>query len=138
VNEQLTVGSVFSGAGLLDYGLHLAGLTHAWGCEQDEWRRALWSKRFGATCHADVRDAGSAWGRVDVVAGGFPCKGASSAGRREGFSHPETVLWREMARAVRELRPRYVLVENVRDILSNPSSQRLRPERLRLDPVPQP
>jgi site-specific DNA-cytosine methylase len=36
----------------------------------------------------------------------------------QGFDHPETVLWREMARAVRELRPRYVLVENVANILA--------------------
>ena len=117
---MLSVGSLFTGIGLLDYGLHLAGLTdHRWVCEQDEWRRErILAQRFpDAVRYADVRDAGAGWEPVDVIAGGFPCKGVSAAGKREGFGHPETVLWREMARAVRELRPRYVLVENVANIL---------------------
>ena len=56
--------------------------------------------------------------RVDLIAGGFPCKGASSAGKQNGFEHAETVLWHEMRRVIGDLRPRYVLIENVRDILS--------------------
>lgn len=116
---MLTCGSLFSGIGLLDYGLHLAGIRHVWLCESDPWRRTILAKRFpDARILDDVRHLGAdtaEW--VDVIAGGFPCRGISSAGKREGFGHPETVLWREMARAVRELRPRYVVVENVDDIL---------------------
>ncbi len=116
---MLSVGGAFDGVGLLAFGLHLAGLQHRWLCEIDEWRRSILNLRWpGIPVHADIRDAGTAWGRVDVVAGGFPCKGASTAGKRTGFGHPETVLWREMARAVRDLRPRYVLVENVANILA--------------------
>jgi len=112
----VNVGSLFSGIGLLDYGLHLAGLEHAWLCESDPWRRGILAKRFpGAVVHDDVQSLGGS--PVDVIAGGFPCKGASTAGKREGFGHPETVLWREMARVVGELRPRYVIVENVANIL---------------------
>jgi hypothetical protein len=112
-------GSVFSGAGLLDYGLHLAGIDHAWFCEADEFRRDLLAKRWPrARVHSDVRHVGDGCDPVDLIAGGFPCKGASTAGKRNGFDHPETVLWREMARAVGELRPRYVLVENVANLLA--------------------
>lgn len=76
------------------------------------------AKRWpGVPIYPDVRAVDARAPRVTLVAGGFPCKGASSAGKREGFGHPETVLWREMARAIRDLRPRYVLVENVADIL---------------------
>jgi site-specific DNA-cytosine methylase len=71
-----------------------------------------------ARVHSDVRHVGDGCEPVDLIAGGFPCKGASTAGKRNGFDHPETVLWREMARAVGELRPRYVLVENVANILA--------------------
>lgn len=116
---SLSVGGLFSGIGLLDYGLHQAGLRHAWLCEIDEWRRSMLELRFpGVPVYADVRDVGAGAARVDVIAGGFPCKGVSSAGRREGFGHPETALWREMLRVVRVLRPRYVLVENVADLLT--------------------
>jgi DNA (cytosine-5)-methyltransferase 1 len=116
---SMICGSVFSGIGLLDYGLHLAGIQHAWFCEADEWRRGILPKRWpDARVHADVRHVGHGCEPVDLIAGGFPCKGASTAGKRNGFDHAETVLWREMARAVGELRPRYVLVENVANILA--------------------
>jgi DNA (cytosine-5)-methyltransferase 1 len=112
-------GSVFSGVGLLDLGLTLAGIDHAWFCERDEWRRGILARRWpGARIVDDVRHVGHDCGRVDLIAGGFPCKGGSTAGKREGFGHAETVLWFEMLRAVRELRPRYVLVENVANLLS--------------------
>lgn len=56
---------------------------------------------------------GTAWrGRVDVVAGGFPCQPWSSAGKRLGAADPRH-LWPEMARIVSECRPRYVFAENV-------------------------
>jgi DNA (cytosine-5)-methyltransferase 1 len=115
----VNVGSLFSGCGLLDYGLHLAGLRHAWFCEREADRRAILELRWpGVPVLDDVCavDAGRVE-RVDLVVGGFPCKGASNAGKREGFGHPETVLWREQARILGELRPRYALVENVAAIL---------------------
>lgn len=117
---MLTVGSLFSGIGMLDYGLHLAGLHHSWFCEADEWRRGILAKRWpGVPVLNDVRVVGAdAVSRVGVIAGGFPCKGASIVGKRDGMDNAETVLWREMARAIRELEPRYVLVENVANILA--------------------
>lgn len=152
-NERPTTGSLFSGAGLLDIGLHLAGWEHRWFCESDPWRRDLLRRRFpGAVVFDDVRtlrgaaaaDADSgAHGEdperrtdlqsrtarclgnaacVTLIAGGFPCKGASTAGKREGFEHAETVLWAEMRRIVGDLRPRYVLIENVANILGMAAS----------------
>jgi site-specific DNA-cytosine methylase len=118
LRDVFTVGSLFSGIGLLDYGLHLAGVRHAWFCERDEWRRGILARRWpGVRILDDVRHVGHGLPTVDGIVGGFPCKGASTAGKREGFGHPETVLWREMARAIRELRPRFVVVENVANIL---------------------
>lgn len=114
----MLVGSLFSGIGLLDYGLTLAGHTHGWFAERDRYRRRIIALRFpGVPVYPDVRAVGLAAPRVDLVAGGFPCKGVSQAGAHAGFGHPETALWREMLRVVRELRPRYVLVENVADLL---------------------
>lgn len=116
----MNVGSLFTGAGLLDLGLHQAGIRHEWMCEADPWRRRLLHARFpGVPVHADVRAVGALTARrVDVIAGGFPCKGASTAGKRTGLDHPETALWREMRRCVGELRPRFVLLENVANLLA--------------------
>ena len=62
----------------------------------------------------DVRTFdGRPWrGRVDVVSGGFPCQDISSAGNGAGIDGARSGLWVEMARIIREVRPRFVLVEN--------------------------
>ena len=53
-------------------------------------------------------------GKVDIVFGGFPCQDVSNAGKREGIKEgTRSGLWVEFARILREIRPRYVLVENV-------------------------
>lgn len=116
----MNVGSFFSGAGLLDCGLAQAGLEHSWLCEVDEFRRGLLARRWpDALILDDVRAVGAdSVPRVDVAAGAFPCRGASTAGKRDGLANDQTVLWHEMARAVRELQPRYVLIENVANILT--------------------
>lgn len=177
-----TCGSLFSGAGLLDCGLALAGFEHAWLCESVPERRDLLRARFpGVPVFEDVRtvrgpfaadadgyalreqsepvagssspavagrareasaDAaqerrssaaslngergmgqadrgdGDRASRVDLVAGGFPCRGVSTAGKREGLDNTETVLWGEMRRLIGELQPRYVLLENVANLLT--------------------
>ncbi len=51
-------------------------------------------------------------GFVDVVTGGFPCQDISCAGKGAGLEGKRSGLWGEMARIIREVRPRYVLVEN--------------------------
>jgi DNA (cytosine-5)-methyltransferase 1 len=50
---------------------------------------------------------------VDVLCGGFPCQDISLAGRGAGLAGERSGLWREFARIIGELRPRYVIVENV-------------------------
>jgi DNA (cytosine-5)-methyltransferase 1 len=49
---------------------------------------------------------------IDVVTGGFPCQDISPAGGKQGIAGERSGLWGEMARVVREVRPRFVLVEN--------------------------
>jgi DNA (cytosine-5)-methyltransferase 1 len=54
---------------------------------------------------------------VDVIAGGFPCQDISNAGKRIGISGERSGLWSEFSRIIGELRPRFVLVENVAALL---------------------
>jgi len=56
---------------------------------------------------------GKPWrGIVDVVSGGFPCQDISAAGKGAGIDGERSGMWREMARIIREVRPRFVFVEN--------------------------
>ena len=55
---------------------------------------------------------------VDIIAAGFPCQGASVAGKRLGLSDDRTALWWEVVRIARVLRPRYLVLENVSGLLT--------------------
>ena len=56
---------------------------------------------------------GSHWrGSIDIVSGGFPCQDISSAGRGGGIAGEKSRLWKQMARIIGEVRPRFVFVEN--------------------------
>jgi DNA (cytosine-5)-methyltransferase 1 len=56
---------------------------------------------------------GKAWrGIVDVVSGGFPCQDISAAGKGAGIDGERSGMWREMARIIGEVRPKYAFIEN--------------------------
>jgi DNA (cytosine-5)-methyltransferase 1 len=56
---------------------------------------------------------GKPWrGIVDVISGGFPCQDISSAGRGAGIDGERSGMWREMARIIHEVQPRFAFVEN--------------------------
>lgn len=68
----------------------------------------------GVPVYADVRQLHAFdVGPVDVIAGGFPCQDISEAGKRVGIEGARSGLWGEMLRLVQELRPRWVVAENV-------------------------
>jgi DNA (cytosine-5)-methyltransferase 1 len=119
---NLTIGSLFSGIGGLELGLERAGVGHTvWQVEQSEYCRAVLAKHWpDATRYEDVRNVGSHnLAAVDVVCGGFPCQDISQQGRRAGMDGRRSGLWREFARIVRELRPHYIVVENVARLLAD-------------------
>jgi DNA (cytosine-5)-methyltransferase 1 len=116
----VNVGSLFAGIGGFDLGLERAGFRVDWQVELDPYCRAVLARRFQRACRfADVREVGSGTlPPVDLVCGGFPCQDLSVAGRGAGLSGARSGLWSEFARIVRELRPGYVIVENVPALLS--------------------
>jgi DNA (cytosine-5)-methyltransferase 1 len=117
-HRRPTFGSLFAGIGGIDLGLERAG----WDCRfQVEWdpfcQRVLakhWPDvpRFGDITAVDW----SAVEPVDLLAGGFPCQPFSVAGKQRRLED-DRWLWPEFARTIRELRPRFVLVENVPGLL---------------------
>jgi DNA (cytosine-5)-methyltransferase 1 len=112
------IGSLFSGIGGIDLGLERAGMTVAWQCEIDPWCRSVLARHWPSVpCYHDVEDIHDETPRVDLLAGGFPCQPVSVAGR--GLAQAdERWLWPAFARAIRVLRPRWVLVENVPGLLA--------------------
>lgn len=113
-------GSLFSGIGGIDLGLERAGMTCAWQVERDAYCSAVLAKHWpGVRRYEDVRTFPPALTAfpdaddIDLIAGGFPCQDVSQAGKGEGIDGERSGLWREYARIVRVLRPRFVLVENV-------------------------
>lgn len=116
----MNVGSLFAGIGGFDLGLERAGFEVAWQVELDPWCRGVLARHFPrARRLEDVREVGAGTlAAVDVLCGGFPCQDLSTAGKGAGIDGARSGLWAEFARLVRELRPRYVLVENVPALLT--------------------
>lgn len=118
---MLKVGSLFSGAGLCDLGLQWAGFEHQWFCEIDPFCRSILARHWPDTpLYNDVTALkGSELPPVDVLCGGFPCQDVSSGGLRAGIRQgTRSGLWLEYARLIGEIRPKYVIIENVRGLLS--------------------
>jgi len=112
-------GSLFTGIGGIDLGLERAGWECKWQVEIDEFCQKILAKHWpNVPKFGDVRQIKEGQlEHVDLIAGGFPCQPVSTAGKRKG-REDERWLWPEMARIVRMVRPRFVLVENVPGILS--------------------
>ena len=112
-------GSLFTGIGGIDLGLDMAGMECAWQVEVDEFCREIlereWpnARRYGNIFELDAEELES----VDLICGGFPCQPVSVAGQRAGTSD-ERWLWPEFARIIRQVRPRWVVAENVAGLLS--------------------
>ena len=130
--EKLKVLDLFSGIGGFSIGLERTGgfETVAF-CEIEEFPRKVLKKHWPEVpCYEDVtkltgdilrRDGIS----VDVITGGFPCQDISTAGKQAGMSEgTRSGLWSEIVRLIGDLRPSYIIVENVANLLRGPSGQR--------------
>ena len=117
----MKLGSLFSGIGLFDLGLENVGFETIWQVEIDKHARQVLEHHWpNVPKYEDIRAID--WSEVekpDALAGGFPCQPFSSAGKRKGQAD-ERYLWPEFYRAIRSLRPRIVIVENVSALLGSP------------------
>ena len=130
--SKLRVLDLFSGIGGFSLGLERTGgfETVAF-CEIEEFPRKVLAKHWSEVPqYEDVTKlTGAILERdgiaVDVITGGFPCQDISTAGRQAGMDEgTRSGLWSEIVRLTRELRPRYVIVENVANLLTGPSERR--------------
>lgn len=122
--------SLFSGAGMIDLAASWAGIETVAFCEIEEYPTKILQRRFpGVPIYRDVRELTAeklktdGISKIDIISGGFPCQDVSTAGKRTGFVDSEgnvtrSGLWGEYARLICELKPRWIVAENVRGLLS--------------------
>lgn len=127
----MRIGSLFSGYGGLDLAVSaVTGADTAWHCEWEDAPAAILAHNFpGVPNYRDVSKVDfTAVEQVDILTGGFPCQDVSLAGRRAGLKDgTRSGLWSEFARAIDEIRPRLVVIENVRGLLSAHAASQVEP-----------
>ena len=117
---EMRVLELFAGIGGFSVGLERAGgFKPVAFCEIDKHARKVLQKNWpGVTIYEDVKEITherlKADGNVpDVITGGFPCQDISTAGKGAGLAGARSGLWFEFARIIKEVRPRWVIAENV-------------------------
>jgi DNA (cytosine-5)-methyltransferase 1 len=119
---KLKVGSLFSGYGGLDMAVaQVFNAEVAWHCEWDAAPSKILEDNFPDV--PNYRDVSKVnWKeveQVDILCGGFPCQDLSLAGSRAGLKEgTRSGLWSEFAKAIDTIKPKYVVIENVRGLLS--------------------
>lgn len=114
--------SLFAGIGGFDLGFERAGMECVAQVERDTAATGALAHHWpGVARFDDVCTFGkdSINGPVDLICGGFPCQDLSVAGRRAGLAGERSGLWFEFARIVGEVRPQWVVIENVPGLLSS-------------------
>lgn len=109
-----TAVSLFAGCGGSDVGLRAAGFEVIWANDREPSACRLYPRVTGRSAihEGDVRDV-KAFPAADLLAGCYPCTGYSQGGTRKGADDSRNLLYREFDRALRIVRPRAFVVENV-------------------------
>jgi DNA (cytosine-5)-methyltransferase 1 len=123
VTESRKFIDLFAGIG----GMRIPFDSRGWECvftsEIDKWARATYAENFGiveAQIHGDVTKIDE--NQVpdhDLLVGGFPCQPFSHAGHKRGFEDTRGTLFFDVQRIIKRKRPKVVLLENVRGLLSH-------------------
>lgn len=126
---MIKIGSLFSGYGGLDIAAErVTGGKVVWHCEWEDAPSKILERNFpGVPNYKDVTKIN--WSEVepvDVLVGGFPCQDLSVAGKRAGIKEgTRSGLWLNFWDAINELKPRMVIIENVKGILSGKAESRV-------------
>jgi DNA (cytosine-5)-methyltransferase 1 len=113
-------GSLFSGIGGFDLASEWMGWENVFHCEWNEFgKKVLHHYWPNAESFDDITktDFTKYANKIDILTGGFPCQPYSQAGQRKG-KEDERHLWPQMLRAIREIKPKYIVGENVFGLLN--------------------
>lgn len=122
---------LFAGIGGFRLGMERAGHKCVGFCEIDKFARSSYKAMHNTENEIEYHDIKEVTneefrklrGKVDIICGGFPYQAFSIAGKQLGFEDTRGTLFYEIARATQEIKPRYLLLENVRNLLSHDKGQ---------------
>jgi DNA (cytosine-5)-methyltransferase 1 len=115
----MKIGSLCTGYGGLDMAVEAYfGAYTVWCAEYDKYASELIEENFGYLNHGDISKIDwSSVEPIDILTAGYPCQPFSEAGKRKG-ENDERHIWPHIKEAIRVLRPRFIVLENVRGHLS--------------------
>ena len=127
--RDYTSVELFAGAGGLALGMHLAGFRHvllnemdSMACQTLRKNHPEWNVLEGDVHQVDFTPLKD---KVDFLSGGFPCQAFSYAGKKGGLNDTRGTLFFELARAVKEIRPKVFMGENVKGLISHDNGKTL-------------
>lgn len=120
ISDNMKVGSLFSGIGGIDLGFIQSGHEIVWANEIDDAAVKTYKNNFPNTriIHDDVRNLRfESLDDIEILTAGFPCQPFSIMGYKRGFNDSRGNLFFEITRAIDIIRPRYVFLENVKNLM---------------------
>ncbi len=116
---ELNVLDLFSGIGGFSVGLEATGKFKTIGfCEQDKFCQKVLRKHWSdVPIYEDIKKLDARKIKADVVVGGFPCQSISIAGKQKG-KDDDRFLFPEMLRVIKEVNPRWIIAENVQNLIN--------------------
>ena len=116
---ELNVLDLFSGIGGFSVGLETTGKFKTIGfCEQDKFCQKVLRKHWSdVPIYEDIKKLDARKIKADVVVGGFPCQSISIAGKQKG-KDDDRFLFPEMLRVIKEVNPRWIIAENVQNLIN--------------------
>lgn len=126
--ETFKVASLFAGIGGIDLAFQNAGFKIEWANEIDSKACKTYSKNFNHEIICDdIKNLKTDYlSKIDILTGGFPCQAFSIAGYQKGFADDRGSLIFELLRIVKDLRPRVLFLENVKNLKSHQKGETLR------------
>lgn len=128
-NRKYTSIELFAGAGGLALGLERAGFDHVLlneldkaACSTLRFNRPEWNIIEGDIRNVDFSEYEDS---IDLLTGGFPCQAFSYAGKKLGFEDIRGTMFFEFARALKEIKPKVFLAENVKGLLNHDDGKTL-------------
>lgn len=120
---MLNVLDIFSGIGGFSIGLEAASMQTVAFCEINPFCRKILTRHWPSVpIFPDItiihKEDLKKLPRIDVIAGGFPCQDISVAGKQKGIEAKRSGLWKEFARLINEIKPKYAIIENVANLRS--------------------